>query len=80
MSAMLLFGISIYDHVHCSKSQTMQLVCITCMQGHTAVMSVLLKGGADVSIRDAIGKTALDMAKLCRQSDAVELLEQWQAQ
>jgi ankyrin repeat protein len=50
------------------------------MQGHTAVMKVLLEGGADVSIRDAIGKTALDMAKLCRQSDAVELLEQWQAQ
>jgi ankyrin repeat protein len=43
-------------------------------------MKVLLEGGADVTIQDSIGKTALDMAKLCRQADAIELLEQWQPQ
>ena len=44
--------------------------------GHLAIAKRLLEGGADLTLRDKVGKTALDWARSHGQSEVVALLSQ----
>ena len=48
-------------------------------QGHVETCGILLNGGADVTLKNAAGKTALDLAKMKdneKQREVVKLLDQ----
>ncbi len=54
----------------CDRGQT-ALICAS-MEGHVEVARLLVEAGADLSIKDWSGKTALDWAN---KDEIVELLE-----
>ena len=45
-------------------------------RGYLAIATRLLEGGADLTLRDKDGKTALDWARQYRKSEVVALLSQ----
>lgn len=44
-------------------------------EGHTGIVELLVERGVDVGLRDAFGRTALDLAKLARREDCVVSLQ-----
>lgn len=44
--------------------------------GHTEVVTILLEEGADIEVRDLMGKTALDLAREQNNANIAKLLEE----
>jgi hypothetical protein len=54
--------------------QTALYISVCC--GRLAVTKLLLEGGADPTLRDKAGRTALDIARQCGKSEVVALLSE----
>ena len=49
---------------------------IAAISGYLAIATRLLEGGADLTLRNMNGETALDLARSCGKSEVVALLSQ----